>query len=1364
MRSGLNGWSRSASSTSGPGSSTVKLDTATDPQLDWLYHVGPVGLVVGPNILREEDLTPARQTAVDSGEVANLLNPDPEGPALLDPWAFFAQVLGWEARYVAGAPGGADLAAELSVYIPEHDITLSPDWAVRDLGAQGPQTSQVLVQLFTGLEADRKGALAGWEATPHQRFERLLRETGVSIGILLDREHLRLVYAPRGETSGWLSFPLRSLSSVAGRAMLGGLKLLLGRARLFTEPEARRLPMLLARSREAQGRVSAELAEQVLGALHELLRAFHAADPERIEQLATSRPQHLYEGLLGTLMRLVFLLYAEDRDLLPTERSGAAVEIYEQGYSVRGLYARLAEDRALHPDTMDERVGAWGRLLALFRLVHRGHPSGWITARGGKLFNPGSFPFLEGRDQDDPTTAAQVLPLRDGAILRILEGLMTIEARTLGGERVRERLSYRSLDVEQIGSVYETIMGFTVLRATGPMLAVKGAKGLPVFVDIETLAERKGTERQKLLKEWGVAPTGKRLEAVRKAADAAALTEALSAFADERGSPGGHLTPEGAPYLQPTDERRRSGSHYTPRALTEPIVRHALEPAFERLGEAATPDQVLEIKVCDPACGSGAFLVEACRQLGERLEKAWAHHPDLKPPIPADEDEALHARRLVAQRSLYGVDRNPLAVDLARLSLWLATLAREHEFTFLDHALKAGDSLVGLTQAQIQAVNWNSSKPSMALLRILLRERMNEALTGRREIQFAPDDVTRAMQEARHHIVERKLDQPRVYGDAIIAAFFSAEKPKAREEARQEIESLILGGSRPEQYEKLSTLADALRLGNHPIRPFHWELEFPEVFLRDNSGFDAIVGNPPFAGKNTIIVSNRSGYLDWLKALHEGAHGNADLVAHFFRRSFSLLRQDGCFGLIATNTIGQGDTRATGLAAILASAGTISQAVKRLQWPGVAAVIVSVVHVTKAAAHAPLLDGRRVSRISAYLVEGDTDVAPVQLAANARKAFIGSYLLGMGFTFDDVAAAKGETENLDTMRALIEKDPRNAERIFPYIGGEEVNTSPTHAYHRLAIDFGTLPQRRAQLPAWLDAHEDQRNKWLDDGIVPIDYPDPVAADWPSLLTIVEQRVKPAREALGNNPDARRRKKFWWRYGRAPRGLYTAISNQRKVLALSRVSPQLGIARLPDGMVYAESLVVFAFSGFAPFATLQSRIHEIWARFFSSTLEDRLRYAPSDCFETFPFPPDFDVDPSLEAAGRGYHDHRAALMVARNEGMTKTYNRFHDVTETAADIRSLRELHAEMDRTVLRAYGWDDLAERAEPRFLDETNEDDHTYQGRLFWPSGFRDEVLARLLALNGERHAEETRLGLAKPASVTVAEGAEVEGKLEEA
>jgi hypothetical protein len=213
-----------------------------------------------------------------------------------------------------------------------------------------------------------------------------------------------------------------------------------------------------------------------------------------------------------------------------------------------------------------------------------------------------------------------------------------------------------------------------------------------------------------------------------------------------------------------------------------------------------------------------------------------------------------------------------------------------------------------------------------------------------------------------------------------------------------------------------------------------------------------------------------------------------------------------------------------------------------------------------------------------------------------------------------------------------------------------------------------------------------------------------------------------------------------------------------VLTTTRVSPHLIIGRISAGQVYSEQLIPLAFSNLAPFSALQSRPHEVWARFFASSMKDDLRYTPSDCFETFPFPKGFETSPSLEAAGQAYHDHRAALMVARNEGMTKTYNRFHNLDERSEDIARLRELHAEMDRAVLCAYGWDDLAEHAEPVFLDETNEDDHTYQGRLFWPSAFRDDVLARLLALNAQRAAAERAAGIALTNSVADEEEEESE------
>jgi hypothetical protein len=234
--------------------------------------------------------------------------------------------------------------------------------------------------------------------------------------------------------------------------------------------------------------------------------------------------------------------------------------------------------------------------------------------------------------------------------------------------------------------------------------------------------------------------------------------------------------------LQPTDERRRTGSHYTPRDLTNPIVTQALEPVFARLGPNASPDQVLALKVCDPAMGSGAFLVEACRQLAARLVDAWAGHPGTRPKIPADEDEELMARRLVAQRCLYGVDKNPMATDLARLSLWLATLARDHEFTFLDHALRTGDSLVGLSRAQVTRLDWRDEVQG-TLFGGLVRERLAAGVAARTEIRAAGDDVALFDQERRLAIAEKNLGELRLAGDAVIAVYFGNERGRARGQA-----------------------------------------------------------------------------------------------------------------------------------------------------------------------------------------------------------------------------------------------------------------------------------------------------------------------------------------------------------------------------------------------------------------------------------------------------------------------------------------------------------------------------------------------------------------------------------------------------
>jgi len=278
-------------------------DRYYDPDLEWIDHVRPVGLVVAGTVLKERQIVPKHQTEADTSAVAALIDPDPDAPALSDPWRFFSTVLEWREVDVAGAPGGPPLPTSLNVALPEQATVLVPDWAV--VAPKGTLGWQLLVKLERrGVDPDRRGDVDGWEATAHQRFERLLRESGVSTGVMVTDRELRLVHAPRGETSGWLAFPLRALTGVAGRVMLGGLKLLLNGFRLHIDVNESRLPQLLKASREAQARVSTRLAEQVLGALHELLRGFDRAEPDMVRDLARTQSHHLYEGLLTVLLRL----------------------------------------------------------------------------------------------------------------------------------------------------------------------------------------------------------------------------------------------------------------------------------------------------------------------------------------------------------------------------------------------------------------------------------------------------------------------------------------------------------------------------------------------------------------------------------------------------------------------------------------------------------------------------------------------------------------------------------------------------------------------------------------------------------------------------------------------------------------------------------------------------------------------------------------------------------------------------------------------------------------------------------------------------------------------------------------------------
>lgn len=473
---------------------------------EWIGYVQPVGVVVSVPAMLEAQCYVNKNISAEHNQFLSCLPRDKNDeiiPEIRDLPQFTQKVFGWEPDDLREVPQKVALAgdmASLEVVLPQYHETLRPTHVVPAFRPQEGESPWIMLvqEVATGTDLDDAGEAdtsRHWHAAPQARFERLLRETQVPIGLLSNRRQLRLVYAPRGESSGHATFSVSEMIQVAGRPMFAALYMLLCGERMFSLGEKQRLPAVLENSRKYQNTVSTKLAEQVLAALYELMRGFQAANDvqkgELLRDVLASDPNHVYSGLLTVLMRLVFVMYAEDRDLLSSD------PVYSNHYSVTGLFDRLRSDAGRFPDTMDQRFGAWPQLLTLFRLIYEGgrHGDFHLPPRKGYLFDPDRYPFLEGRPRDSIERVADHLPrVPDGVVFRVLRNLLILDG---------ERLSYRSLEVEQIGSVYETVMGFNLEVAAGKSIAIKPVKthGAPATINLEALLETKGKDRAKWLKD-----------------------------------------------------------------------------------------------------------------------------------------------------------------------------------------------------------------------------------------------------------------------------------------------------------------------------------------------------------------------------------------------------------------------------------------------------------------------------------------------------------------------------------------------------------------------------------------------------------------------------------------------------------------------------------------------------------------------------------------------------------------------------------------------------------------------------------------------------------------------------------------------
>jgi hypothetical protein len=460
-----------------------------------------------------------------------------------------------------------------------------------------------------------------------------------------------------------------------------------------------------------------------------------------------------------------------------------------------------------------------------------------------------------------------------------------------------------------------------------------------------------------------------------------------------------------------------------------------------------------------------------------------------------------------------------------------------------------------------------------------------------------------------------------------------------------------------------------------------------------------VVGNPPFMGGSKISTATSKGYAAYLASAFEESRGKSDLVAFFLRRAFEIIRLGGAFGLIATKTVRQGDTRFTGLRWIRHHSGEIYRAIRRLKWPGTAAVTVSVVHVTKGSSRDCAIDGRSVPCITAYLLPFGPDDNPRILALNSGKALSGVNPNGKGFVLTAEARER-----------FIAIAPNSAERIFPYLGSVEMNESPTAEPSRFIIALGDCEESEAQR-------------------------------YPALYQHLHGTVRLQRQ--GSSEEKLRER--WWAFSRPADELSTGLKLVDRVLVSGRHSTYLTFAFQSASTIFSDAVTVFLLNRFGHFAVLQSQVHELWVGMHGSSIKDDPRYIPADCFDTFPSPNNWNADARLESVGREFYECRAAIMRQNQEGLTATYNRFHDPDNDDADIVRLRQKHGMMDRAVLEAYGWTstELEYGFCLNFEVDDEEGEKKKPWRYRWSDNTRDEILARLLSLNVTRANEERRTGL---------------------
>ncbi len=1265
-----------------------------------------------------------------------------------DAWVatVLTDVIGWGENYASAKarPALSEVYRVVSDGFPA--VTVTPSGAL----TRGEKVG-ALVLVTDPVASLRDEGNDGWAASPLDRMAAMLRSRNstCTIGVVTDGRWWALVSAPQGGATA--SGVVDCQTWAEEPATRDAFCELLGVRRLLGGTSEDQLPALFKRSVLAAEEVTEALGTQVRRAVELVVTALSEAaltseaGPTQVN-LLPEKAHEAYEAVVTIMMRAVFLLFAEERGLLPTQ------SLYTGGYGLAGVLDELeARARDEGEDSMDGTSLTWHRLLATSRALHGGVNAEdmRIPAYGGSLFDPARFPFLTATD----ASGTLLLTVSDRVMLHVLRSLQTAR---LKGQETR-RLSFRDIDVEQIGYIYEGLLGYTCIRAEETTLGMLGKEGeepeVPLSL-LEDLAEEHADDTGLAeavivwLKEHQPSakpPTKNALAKAFRTGDAMDEAEAERALLtvtrdanlrkelrpwigairrDLRGRPVVILP--GGLVVTETPSRRNAGAHYTPRSLAEDVVCHALEPLVFKPGpretddrsawRRLTSDQILGLHVADIACGSGAFLVAAARFLADHLVEAWTREEVLGDYADRPGGARSHALRQVVARCLYGVDINEMAVEMCKLSLWLVSLDKDKPFSFVDDKVFVGNSLLGITELRQlraqhiypaaasgirpfefdRAGNYTESLDVDSVLERVRNRR--HALASEVDDGDPARSTTTKQRLQRENEEDLKLLE-RV-ADAVVAtglALAVGAKPGTKlNEAYGDL-AVALGRAFPTEGEGDEAMLEAiLKRGLTPTvetdyerwHCLHWPLAVPEVMER--GGFDAIVGNPPFLGAKKLSPSMGQNLREWfVHVLAKGTTGNADLVAYFFLRAFSLLRPTGTLGIIATNTVAQGDTREVGLDRMVADGFAITRAIQSQSWPATSANLeYAAVWGTRGHVADEVLrvcDKVPVARISTLLEpEGRVNGQPERLAENTGIAFQGCVVLGTGFILESEEA-----------QAWITQDPRNAEVLFPYLNGEDLNSRCDCSPSRWVIDFFNRSE-----------HESSTYRL------------------PFSRVVSDVR---SERLLKKQPSYRT---YWWQFAHKGTAWKAATANLDEVLVIALVSKTAIPVRVPTGQVFSHKLAVFATNRFTDQAVLSSSLHLMWVMRYSSTMRTDLNYSPSDVFETFPRP---EPTPELETIGRTLDTERREIMLRRDLGLTKLYNLVNDPGLEAGidpDVDRMRAIHVDLDAAVAAAYGWNDL----------DLTHGFHTYRKMTRWTlsPATRVEILDRLLEENHRRAAAE--------------------------